>query len=113
MGKIHPEMLLNTEEDFGIILEALDGFAQHSSNLALAIEATTVAVREATKLDAGEVVSDEAFAKSVEKGIDKGKINDRKMKIKEKIILLKAKVVMTKEFLLGTNLSNEIDSLLT
>ena len=105
-------MLLSTDEDFGIILEALDAFASATINLSMATEMASVALAEAIKLPDDEQISDKAFAQRVEKSMNKEKVKDKSAQIKDKIIVMKAKVVMTKEYLRGAKLENEIDTLL-
>jgi hypothetical protein len=111
MPKVYQSMLLSTDDDFGIILEALDSFVQHTINLSTAIEMTSVAIQEANRLDPNEVVNDKDFAKTVAKGMNMAKVKDKSVSIRDKIIILKAKVVMTKEYLRGATLEREIDTL--
>jgi hypothetical protein len=112
-SKFIPEMLLSSDEDFGIILEALDHFVQYTINLSNTIEMTSVAVKEAMKLDPEKELDEASFKKAVTKGLDLDKVKDKSTKIRDAIILLKAKVVMTKEYLRGDKLTNEIDQITT
>lgn len=109
---VNHEVLLNTDEDFGVILEALDAFVDKVTAMSFAIEMTTAAIREAEKLEPEEKVTDEDFAKSVAKNMDNTKVVDKTAKVKDKIILLKAKVIMTKEYLRSDKVRSEINNLI-
>jgi hypothetical protein len=71
-----------------------------------------VAVAEALKLPKDDQMTEKAFVELVDKSINQDKVKDKKTSIRDKMTILKAKVVMTKEYLRGAKLENEINTLL-
>jgi hypothetical protein len=105
-------MILSSDEDFGILIEALDAFTLSTINRAMSIEVSNVAVAEALKLPKDDQMTEKAFVELVDKSINQDKVKDKKTSIRDKMTILKAKVVMTKEYLRGAKLENEINTLL-
>lgn len=97
-------MVLNAEEDFNTILNALDALCSHQENL-IVVEATTKAYLEAS---VGKAEGFEPSEEVVKKAVNLEKVYLDRSKIRDKFITLKAKVVETKNFL---RLKNEIDSI--
>ena len=99
-----------SEEDFGLILDALDSYLRESQMFIQAQEAAFAAMRASKNLDPDDVEGQFLEALTL-KEYDRDKVSDRANKLRDRIILLKAKVVTTKEHILREGLSNEIGRL--
>lgn len=105
--------LVLNEGDFTTILEALDCYLREASTMAYVREASsaTVSLSKDSALVDEELTNKELEQKIVAK-MDKNKVKEAILKIQDQIILLKAKVVHTKEIIKNRQLKDDIDDLL-
>lgn len=96
--------LLSSEEDFNTILVALDVLCSHQENQVV-IEATTKAYLSAAEGKAGETEPSEA---DIKKAVNLNEVFIARSKIRDKFIILKARVVEMKQIL---QLKSEIDQI--
>lgn len=104
--------LLSTEDDFAIILDALDSHCRELLTLSYTQEAIKAATQAATQAEETEEEDPKDFEKKLNRNFNKTKVKDSATRIRDKIILMKAKVVLTKEHLRGTVLNRQIEDLL-
>ncbi len=110
--KISSPFLLSSEDDFSILLEALDSHYRELSALSYGQEVLNASVDLSKKINDGEETNLKDFSKSISKRLESPKVKDNASKLRDKIIMMKAKVVLTKEYLRGSSLDRQIDDLL-
>ncbi len=111
MLKPLPSFLLDTDNDFNILLEALDTYNLHAWSISSANEVASTAIREVGKLTNEDQITEKEFQARVQKNVDTEKVALSATTIRDQIIVLKAKVVCTKEYLRQARLGREIASL--
>ncbi len=110
--KIVSPFLLSSEDDFSILLEALDSHYRELSALSYSQEVVSASMDLTQKIVDGEEANFKDFSKTISKRLESPKVKDNASKLRDKIIMMKAKVVLTKEYLRGSNLDRQIDDLL-
>ncbi len=104
--------ILQTEEDFTILLEALDSYWREAATLAYVGEAAKAAMSASKDIGEDGDVDIKEFEKSINSKMNKPRMIDSATRLRDKIILMKAKVVLTKEYFRGSNVSRQIEDLL-
>lgn len=111
-AKTQSPFLLQTEEDFTIILEALDCYWRELATLSYAKEAANAALLASKDFTDDDNVTMKQFERSISSKLNKPKIIDSATRIRDKVILMKAKVVLTKEHLRQQSLGKAVEELL-
>ena len=100
-----------SEDDFDILYDSLDYYIDKYIQTVYLIEGARVAA-DMLKNTQGAEVSDADASRAASKALEDGKIKGQIRNIKEKVAILKAKLVFLKEKEGKSDLSKQIDQLL-
>ena len=106
------QLILSSDDDFNTLLEALDALALSASSLSFTDEVIKAAVLAADQVKGEEEFNEKDFERKANLALNKGRIKDRASVIRDKIIIMKAKVVLTKELLQNKALDKQVTDLM-